>query len=40
MVEMEEIARVQISVLMDRGVKKVRTNVIRDGRVWGFLKSV
>jgi len=37
---MEEIAKVQISVLMDRGVKKVRTNVIRGGRVWGFLRTV
>jgi len=36
---MEEIAKVQISVLMDRGVKKIRTNIIRDGRIWGFLRK-
>jgi len=39
-VGMEEIAKVQVSVLMDRGVKKIRTNVIKDGRIWGFLKTV
>jgi hypothetical protein len=37
---MEEIAKVQISVLMDRGVRKVRTNVIKGGKVWGFLKTI
>jgi hypothetical protein len=36
---MEEIAEVQVSVLMDRGVKKIRTNIIRNGRIWGFLKK-
>lgn len=40
MIDMEEIAKVQISLLMDRGVKKVRTNVVKDGRIWGFLKAV
>jgi hypothetical protein len=37
---MEEIARIQISFLMDRGTRKVRTNVISGGRVWGCLKVV
>jgi hypothetical protein len=37
---MEEIARIQISFLIDRGIRKVRTNVISGGRVWGSLKVV
>jgi hypothetical protein len=36
----KEVARIQISFLIDRGIKKVRTNVISGGRVWGSLKSV
>jgi hypothetical protein len=39
-IEMEEIAKVQISVLMDRGVRKIRTNVIRKGTFWGSLKPI
>jgi len=37
---MEEVARIQISFLFDRGVKKVKTTVISGNRVWGFLKNI
>jgi hypothetical protein len=37
---MEEVAKIQISFLIDRGIRKVRTNVISGGRVWGSLRTV
>jgi hypothetical protein len=37
---MKEVASIQISFLIDRGVRKVKTNVISGGRVWGSLKAV
>jgi hypothetical protein len=37
---MEEVARIQISFLIDRGIRKIRTNVISGGKVWGSLKAV
>jgi hypothetical protein len=37
---MEEIARIQISFLIDRGVRKVKTSVISGGRAWGSLKAI
>jgi hypothetical protein len=35
---MQEIAKLQISVLVDRGYKKIMTNVVRGDRVFGFIK--
>jgi len=35
---MQEIAKFQISVLEDRGYKKIMTNVIRGDRIFGFIK--
>jgi hypothetical protein len=37
---MEEVARIQISFLIDRGIRKIRTNIISGSRVWGSLKAV
>jgi len=29
-----------MALIMDRGVKKVRVNMLKDGRLFGFLKPV
>ncbi len=37
---MEEIATAHLSLLNDRGFKKLRVNIIKKDRIIGFLKPV
>jgi len=37
---MEEIGSVNITLIQDRGLKKVRVNYVKDNRVFGFLRPV
>lgn len=37
---MEKIAHVEISFLIDRGIKKVRINLMKNNRIFGFLVPV
>lgn len=35
-----EIARISVKVFEDRGVKKVMTSVVKEGKFWGFIKTL
>lgn len=37
---MREIAAMTASIMEDRGYMKVRVNLIKDGRIFGFIKQV
>jgi hypothetical protein len=37
---MREITNTQVSVVMDRGVRKCKVNVVKDNVIFGFLKPV
>ncbi|MBI4009823.1 MAG: hypothetical protein HY361_01325 [Candidatus Aenigmarchaeota archaeon] len=37
---MEEIATAQLSLINDRGVKKLRVNLIRKGKISGYLRPI
>jgi len=38
--DMNEIASLHATLLKDRNVLKWRVNLVRDGRIYGFLKPV
>ena len=40
MIKMEEIANGEISLVVDRGIKKYRMNIVKSDRIFGFLKPV
>lgn len=40
MILINTIAHAEIALIMDRGVKKMRVNLFKDGRIIGFLKPV
>lgn len=37
---MEEIATAYISLVNDRGLKKVRVNLVKDKKIFGFIKQI
>jgi hypothetical protein len=37
---MDEIASVQMNLMRDRNVLKCRVNIIKGGRIFGFIKPV
>ena len=37
---MNQVAHAEISLFEDRGVKKMRVNVFKDGTIRGFLRPV
>ena len=37
---MEELGTVVVTVMMDRGLKKVRVNMIKGNVVYGFIKPI
>ena len=37
---MDTIAQAEIAFIVDRGVKKVRVNMLKDGKIVGFLRPV
>jgi len=36
----KEIARLEISLIDDRGFKKLRTNLVKNNRIFGFIKTI
>jgi hypothetical protein len=37
---MEEIAKLEMSLLNDRGLRKVRVNIMKGNHITGFIKSI
>ena len=37
---MIEIARAEMTMLEDRGVSKMRVNLMKDGRIFGFIRPI
>lgn len=37
---MIEVARVEMAMLEDRGTNKLRVNLMKDGRIFGFIRPV
>ena len=37
---MIEISRIEMAMLEDRGVKKIRFNMVKDGSIFGFIRPV
>ena len=37
---MEEIATAHLSLIEDRGTRKIRVNVLRNGRLIGYLRPI
>ncbi len=40
MVEIQELASIQMSLVVDRGTLKFRGNIVKGNRIFGFLRPV
>jgi hypothetical protein len=39
-VEINTLAHAEIAMIVDRGVKKIRVNIFKDGKIRGFLRPI
>jgi hypothetical protein len=37
---MIEVARVEMAMLEDRGISKLRVNLMKNGRIFGFIRPI